>query len=172
MARARPLGAESRRCGVDERRAGGTKHLFRGCCPRNNPSPQRETGPRTSGWDFFFFFLRKIFKHQVWKGLSILRRKPLQPSRTFTVGGVLTETSAFFSDHQVSSGGGKQVLAIYHRTKIQILSQMAYDQVSAIETENTGAGREPTGVKSQIYGQVEPLVVPEVNGANSTLYLS
>lgn len=49
---------------------------------------------------------------------------------------------------------------------------MAYDQVSAVETENTGAGRGPTGVKSQIYGQVEPLVLPKVNGANSTLYLS
>lgn len=49
---------------------------------------------------------------------------------------------------------------------------MACDQVSAIETENSGAGREPTGVKSQIYGQVEPWVVPKVNGAYSTLYLS
>lgn len=46
---------------------------------------------------------------------------------------------------------------------------MAYDQVSARETENTGVGREPTGAKSQIYGQVEPLAVPEVNGANSAL---
>lgn len=90
----RPLAAGPRRCRVDVQRAGGTKHLFTGCCPRNKPFPQRETAPLTLKRSLGF--LKKTYTSGSEEALPrfLLRREPFELFRTSAKGRVWTETSS------------------------------------------------------------------------------
>lgn len=95
--KARPLAADLRWCRVDVRRAGGTKHLFRGCCPRNKPFTPACGGSSTVGLIVLTKYLSSLKDP-----FSVSTKSDFNSSELLPKGDFWRRLPAFFSDQQVS----------------------------------------------------------------------